>query len=61
MSEERFAAIAAQQLPDTEKRAKAHFLVDTGRGFASAQAQVASILASLAGRPGRILRLEGGT
>ena len=53
MTEEKFSAILAKQMPDAEKRARAHFLVDTGRGFASAEAQVRSILACLAGRPGR--------
>lgn len=56
MTEEKFAAILAKQMPDREKRGQAHFLVDTGRGFASAEAQVRSILACLAGRPGRVLR-----
>ncbi|WP_201829075.1 dephospho-CoA kinase [Microvirga zambiensis] len=53
MTEEKFSAILAKQMPDAEKRARAHFLVDTGRGFASAEAQVRTILACLAGRPGR--------
>ena len=53
MTEEKFSAILAKQMPDAEKRARAHFLVDTGRGFVSAEAQVRSILACLAGRPGR--------
>ncbi|QFU14961.1 dephospho-CoA kinase [Microvirga thermotolerans] len=53
MTEEKLAAILARQMPDSEKRARAHFLVDTGRGFASAEAQVRAILACLAGRPGR--------
>jgi dephospho-CoA kinase len=53
MTEEKFHAILAKQMPDESKRARAHFLVDTSRGFASAEAQVRSILACLAGRPGR--------
>ncbi|MBL0403564.1 dephospho-CoA kinase [Microvirga aerilata] len=53
MTEEKFYAILAKQMPDENKRARAHFLVDTSRGFASAEAQVRSILACLAGRPGR--------
>jgi dephospho-CoA kinase len=56
MTEEKLASLLAKQMPDRQKRAKAHFLVDTSRGFASAEAQVRSILACLAGRPGRILR-----
>jgi dephospho-CoA kinase len=53
MTAEKFSAILAKQMPDANKRARAHFLVDTSRGFASAQAQVRSILVCLAGRPGR--------
>ncbi|MXQ11837.1 dephospho-CoA kinase [Microvirga makkahensis] len=53
MTEETFNAILRKQLPDAQKRARAHFLVDTSRGFASAEAQVRSILSCLAGRPGR--------
>ncbi|AWM88858.1 dephospho-CoA kinase [Microvirga sp. 17 mud 1-3] len=56
MTEEKFNAILARQMPDAEKRARAHFLVDTGRGFPSAEAQVRAILACLAGRPGRVRR-----
>ena len=55
MTEEKFAAIAAKQMPDAEKRQKAHFLVDTGRGFAAAERQVGEILRARAGRPGRVL------
>lgn len=53
MTAEKFSAILAKQMPDADKRARAHFLVDTSRGFASAEAQVRSILVCLAGRPGR--------
>jgi len=53
MTEETFSAILRKQVPDAEKRARAHFIVDTSRSFASAEAQVRSILACLAGRPGR--------
>jgi dephospho-CoA kinase len=54
MTEEKFNAILAKQMPDVDKRARAHFLVDTSRGFISAEAQVKSVLACLAGRPGRL-------
>ncbi|MFC1459015.1 dephospho-CoA kinase [Microvirga arabica] len=53
MTAEKFSAILAKQMPDADKRARAHFLVDTSRGFASAEAQVRSIVVCLAGRPGR--------
>jgi dephospho-CoA kinase len=56
MSEEKFAAILEKQMPDAEKRRRAHFLVDTGRGFPSAERQVGDILRALASRPGRVLR-----
>ncbi len=61
MTEEKFAAIAAKQMPDAEKREKAHFLVDTGRGFAAAERQVGDFLRALAGRPGRVLARTAGT
>ena len=61
MTEEKFAAIAAKQMPDAEKRRKAHFLVDTGRGFAAAERQVGDILRALAGRPGGVLARTAGT
>lgn len=57
MTEERFRAILAKQMPDSEKRARAHFLVDTGAGFPRAEEEVGAILRALAGRPGR--RLAG--
>jgi dephospho-CoA kinase len=57
MTEEKFNAIMLKQMPDADKRARAHFLVDTSRSFASAEAQVQSILACLAGRPGRRVKL----
>jgi dephospho-CoA kinase len=53
MTEEKFAAILARQMPDAEKRRRAHFLVDSGQGLMAARRQVGSILRLLAGRPGR--------
>ncbi|MDJ1158720.1 dephospho-CoA kinase [Chelatococcus sp. SYSU_G07232] len=52
MTEERFRLIHVKQMPDAEKRARAHFLVDTGRGFAAAERQVGDILRALSGRNG---------
>lgn len=48
MSPERFEAILAQQMQDAEKRRRADFVVDTGRGLAKAEAEVEAILAELA-------------
>jgi len=53
MTEEKFAAILAQQMSDQEKRRRAHFIVETGYGFAAAEKQVADIVRALAGLPGR--------
>lgn len=53
MDSAKLDAILARQLPDAEKRARAHFLVDTGHGFPRAEAQVGDILRALAGRFGR--------
>ena len=45
MTDEKFAALLAKQVPDSEKRARADFVVDTSQGFDSAHAQVRAILA----------------
>lgn len=47
MTEERFSAFLAKQLPDEEKRRRADFIVDTSQGFDSARAQVRAILQNL--------------
>ncbi|RRH88880.1 dephospho-CoA kinase [Mesorhizobium tamadayense] len=49
MSEEKFAAILAKQVPDAEKRRRADFIVDTGQGFEAARAAVKAIIAELSG------------
>ena len=53
MTLERLEAILAQQLHDTEKRARAHYLVDTGQGLDHARQQVEAIIADLRGKGGR--------
>lgn len=53
MTAEKLDAILSRQMPDAEKRRRAHFLVDTSRGLMAAERQVGSILMALAGRPGR--------
>lgn len=47
MTPERLDAILAQQVPDAEKRARADYVVDTGRGLEAARAQVAAIIEDL--------------
>jgi dephospho-CoA kinase len=47
MSPERLDAILAQQMADAEKRARAHFVVDTGRGLEAAREQVVEIIETL--------------
>jgi dephospho-CoA kinase len=45
MTPARLEAILAQQVADAEKRARAHFVVDTSRGLEPARVQVAEIIA----------------
>jgi dephospho-CoA kinase len=45
--------ILARQMPDAEKRRRAHFVVDTSRGVDSARRQVRGILRAIAAVPGR--------
>ncbi len=45
MTADRLDAILAQQMADAEKRARAHFVVDTSQGLAPAREQVAEIIA----------------
>lgn len=50
MTVERFEAILARQMPDAEKRRRAHFLIETDHGVDAARRTVTSILRALAGR-----------
>jgi dephospho-CoA kinase len=47
MTEEKFNLILSRQTPDAEKRARAHFIVDTGAGHESARSQVRRIVSQL--------------
>jgi dephospho-CoA kinase len=53
MTEERLAAILARQLPDAEKRRRAHFLIDTSGDFDAAARSVAAIVRAVAAMPGK--------
>jgi dephospho-CoA kinase len=48
MDEAKLSAILERQMPDAEKRRRAHFLVDTGHGLEAAARQVDAILRALA-------------
>ena len=45
MTEEKLAAILARQMPDAEKRKRAHFVVDTSHGVDPVRARIKDILA----------------
>jgi dephospho-CoA kinase len=47
MSQDRFDAILAKQLPDAEKRERADFIIDTGDGMEAARMAVSVILGIL--------------
>ncbi len=47
MSEAKFNAILAKQLPDSEKRARADFIIETDRGLDDALRQVTALVESL--------------
>jgi dephospho-CoA kinase len=54
MTEEKLAAILARQMPDAEKRKRAHFVVDTSHGLDPVRARIRDILAEAAKMsPGR--------
>ncbi len=48
MTEEKFSALIAKQMPDAEKRRRADFIVDSSQSFDHARAQVRDILAAVA-------------
>lgn len=53
MTDERLQAMLARQMPDSEKRLRADFIVDTSRGFDEARARVQAILRQVATMPKR--------
>ncbi len=51
MTEEKFQALLAKQMPDAEKRCRADFVVDTSKGFDFAREQVHAILQAASTQP----------
>jgi dephospho-CoA kinase len=51
MTEEKFGALLAKQMPDEEKRRRADFIVDSSRSYDSARTQVHAILQVAEGLP----------
>jgi len=47
MTEEKMTSLLARQMPDSEKRRRADFLIDTSRGFDAARSDVRKILRQL--------------
>ncbi len=56
MTQARFEAILAKQVPDSEKRRRAHFLIDSGRGLEQARVQVDGVLRAVAAMTGNSAR-----
>ena len=56
MTEEKFADILAKQVPDSDKRAAADFIVDSSVSVADAHRQVKEILAAVRDRKGTVLQ-----
>ena len=48
MNPEKLAVILGKQVPDVEKRRRAHFVIDTGQGLAYARRQVVALVHALA-------------
>jgi dephospho-CoA kinase len=48
MDESKFAAIIGRQMPDAEKRRRAHFIVQTSNGFEAARRQIRTIISAMA-------------
>ena len=53
MTEDKLEAILARQMNDTEKRRRAHFVIDTGGSLERTRAQVAQFLRAAVGLEGR--------
>ena len=50
MTAERAAALLARQMPDADKRARAHFIIDTSGELSATRKQVADVVRAMTGR-----------
>jgi dephospho-CoA kinase len=53
MTEDKFNMILSRQTPDSEKRARADYVVDSGHGIEAAREKVVAIIADLKQRIAR--------
>jgi dephospho-CoA kinase len=53
MTTSKFDSILARQIPDGDKRKRAHFVIDTNKSLAESAAQVAGIVRAIAGMSGK--------
>jgi dephospho-CoA kinase len=53
MTDEKFLALLAKQMPDAEKRRRADFVVDSSQSFDHTRAQIRDILQQVANMPRR--------
>jgi dephospho-CoA kinase len=53
MTDDKFFAILAKQIPDAEKRRRGDFVIDSSQGFDNARAQIRDILQAVAKMPRR--------
>ncbi|WP_131195701.1 dephospho-CoA kinase [Lichenihabitans psoromatis] len=54
MTEARFSAIKAKQMPDAEKRSRADYVIETGEGLPAARHRVDAVLAALRCKSGEV-------
>lgn len=50
MTAQRLDAILARQMPDADKRRRAHFVIETGSGLDPARRAVCSVIRALSGK-----------